>query len=274
MSIEAQELGDGVMRLTLHSLKTRLLKLAVTPYLLGDLLIDTGFAHLRKHIVEFFRGRELNVICCTHNHEDHTGNCGILAQQHDCKIYLHRVDAQWSEGVGNLLPYRRLYWGAPCNYSPLEMPEVIESGNRRLRMIPAYGHSQTQITLWEEATGIVFTGDLYISGGVTAVMTQENPYQTIESLRRVAALEPARMLTGHGGDYEAPARRLRDKADRIEEATGLVLKLHQQGLSHRQIVKQVFRKGHVKDRVYQGFTSGEFSRINFVTACLKPYKQS
>ncbi len=78
------------------------------------------------------------------------------------------------------------------------MPDEIRGSERSLRALPAPGHSITHVALWEEATGTVFTGDLFIAPGASAVMTQENPYDLVESLRRVAAVEPRLMLTGHG----------------------------------------------------------------------------
>ena len=50
----------------------------------------------------------------------------------------------------------------------------------------------------EAETGDVFTGDLYVSGGATAILIWGDPWQEAASLRRIAALNPRRALTGHG----------------------------------------------------------------------------
>jgi glyoxylase-like metal-dependent hydrolase (beta-lactamase superfamily II) len=148
------------------------------------------------------------------------------------------------------------------------MPEVIDGASRRLRSIPAPGHSITHVALWEEATGTVFTGDLFISPGASAVMTQENPYDLAASLRRVAAVEPELMLTGHGQVVAKPAAKLRTKADRIERAATRAVELHRSGMADRDAVKDIFQTGHRRDRVIETLTQGEFSRVNFVRAAV------
>jgi hypothetical protein len=68
---------------------------------------------------------------------------------------------------------------------------------------------------------------------------------------------------------ERPARRLRLKADRIEEAAGRVLELHRRGASEREIARRVFRPGGgTRDMLLTALTTGEFSRRNFVRTCL------
>jgi hypothetical protein len=109
---------------------------------------------------------------------------------------------------------------------------------------------------------------LFIARGVSAVMTHENPFESVASLRRVAALEPRVMLTGHGDVVDAPAGPLRDKADRIEDAAAAVIDLHARGWSTAAILRDVFPRGAAKDRLSAWMTEGEFSRANFVRACL------
>jgi glyoxylase-like metal-dependent hydrolase (beta-lactamase superfamily II) len=122
-------------------------------------------------------------------------------------VYLRHADQLWEEGVKDLAPYRRTWWGWVEPFSPLEMPEVLESGGRVIRAVPAPGHSNTQTALFDEASGDVFTGDLFVSPGATAVLNWANPWKEAESLRRVAALRPRRMLTGHGpGTQSRPHR--------------------------------------------------------------------
>ena len=240
----------------------------VSAYLVGDLLVDTGFAHVREQMLNVLDGRAIRAICFTHNHEDHTGNCQPLTERHRCPAYLRNQGLCWSEGVRRLKPYRAWFWGSPGRLEVEEMPDEIRGSERSLRALPADGHSTTHVALWEEATGTVFTGDLLVAPGASAVMTQENPYDLIDSLRRVAAVEPRLMLTGHGLVVENPASRLRSKADQVEGAAALVVELHGRGVPNRRIVDEIFRTGHRRDRFIQFLTQGEFSRINFVRAAV------
>jgi glyoxylase-like metal-dependent hydrolase (beta-lactamase superfamily II) len=241
----------------------------VSAYLVGDLLVDTGYAYVREPLLRVLDGRKISVICCTHSHEDHTGNAAVLSDAHRCPVYLRNADQLWDEGVKTLAPYRRTWWGHVTPFSPLEMPEVVESGGRRFRAVAAPGHSSTQVALFEEATGDVFTGDLFVSPGATAVLTWANPWEEARSLRRVAALRPRRMLTGHGLIIDDPARLLELKAERIEAAARSSVELAAEGVAPRRIVRRLFPKGRFKDRFLEFLTSRQFSRLNFVRTAVR-----
>ena len=251
------------------SLGTWSLGFEVSAYLVGDVLIDTGFSYVREPLLAALEGREINLVCCSHSHEDHTGNCAAIAAAHDCPVYVRHVEAFWEEGLRRLAPYRRFWWGRVEAFDALEMPEVVESGGRSFKVIPAPGHARTQVALYEAATGDVFTGDLVISPGAAALLTWSNPWQEVESLRRVAALQPRRMLTGHGLIAEDPGPLLELKAERIEEAARKSVELMSEGVAPRDVVTRVFPRGAFKDRFFEWLTSREFSRLNFVRAAVR-----
>jgi len=251
------------------SLGTWSLGFEVTAYLVGDILVDTGFTYMRDPLLAALEDREINLICCSHNHEDHTGNCAAIAAAHECPVLLRHAHALWDEGVRKLAPYRRIWWGAVDPFDVQEMPEVVESGGRKFEVVPAPGHAQTQVALYEQATGDVFTGDLLISPGAAAVLTWGDPWQEVASLRRVVALRPRRMLTGHGLIAEDPASVLELKAERIEEAARQSVELMSEGHQPREVVARVFPRGSLRDRFFERLTSREFSRLNFVLAAVR-----
>jgi glyoxylase-like metal-dependent hydrolase (beta-lactamase superfamily II) len=246
-----------------------MLGMHVSAYLVDGVLIDTGFAYVREPLVRVLDGHTIDAICCTHSHEDHTGNAAVLAADRGCQVYLRNPQLLWEEGVRRLAPYRRFWWGAVEPFAPVEMPDEIETGGRVLRVIPTPGHSQTHVALFEEETGDVFTGDLFVSPGATAVLIWGDPWQEARSLRRVAALEPRRMLTGHGRIVEEPGRALELRAERIEKAARKAVRLSEEGVPPRTIVRRVFPKGRLKDRLFEWLTSREFSRLNFVRRAVR-----
>jgi len=233
-----------------------------------DALVDTGFPHLRAKVHQVIQG-PLVAICLTHLHEDHSGNAASLARRFECPIYLKHIDRAGSDGLAQLAMYRLLYWGRPAAYQPQEMPQVIDTGGRPLRAIHTPGHSETHVALFDERDGLLFSGDLFITGFVSAVMSHENPYQSIRSLRTVASLEPAMMLGGHGQQIERPARHLRRKADSIEQTAEKVLQHHHRGLRTGAIVAQLFPESVALDRRLAWMTAGEFSYRNFVRAAIR-----
>jgi glyoxylase-like metal-dependent hydrolase (beta-lactamase superfamily II) len=265
----ARELEPGVIQIQTSSRVSRWQGFHVTCYLVGEILIDTGFAKAGEVTRRYLADHRIGMIACTHNHEDHTGNCSPLSFDHACPVYLANADKAWEEGVDKMARYRRVWWGKPDYYRPEEMPDVLRAGGRELSAVPTPGHSQTHTAFFEPGTGLLFAGDLFITGGVTAVMSHENPFESIRSLRRVADLSPRRMLNGHGLVMDDPVNSLREKADKIEEAAGRVGEMHRRGDSERRIVRRVFSNGWAKDWFTATLTRGEFSRRNFVRACIR-----
>ena len=269
VGVRLDDVGNDVTRIRMVSLGTWSLGFEVSAYLVGDILIDTGFSYVGELFAAALADREIKLVCCSHNHEDHTGNCAAVAAAHGCPVYLRHADALWEEGVRSLKPYRRIWWGRVEPFDAQEMPGIVESGGRSFEVIPAPGHARTQVALYEAATGDVFTGDLVISPGAAAVLTWSNPWQEVESLRRVAALGPRRMLTGHGLIAKDPGPLLELKAERIEDAARKSVELMSEGVAPREVVTRVFPKGAFKDRFFEWLTSREFSRLNFVLAAVR-----
>jgi ribonuclease/clavin/mitogillin len=272
LRLHAAGIGDGITRISLSSRLSRLIGMQATCFLVGDILIDTGFSKVGELLVNYLDGRNIRVIALTHNHEDHSGNCGTLSRAHGCPVYLAHPELKGEEGVDKLIPYRSIGWGRPSEYRPEPMPQKIESGGRTLLPIPTPGHSQTHTAFFEEQTGLLFCGDLYIVGGVTAVMSHENPYESVESLRRAAELKPRRMFNGHGLTLDDPAEALLDKADKIEAAAGVVREMYRRNATNAEILKKIFKGGRIKDWLLQNFSGGEFSRRSFINACVNHYK--
>ena len=267
--LQRRPLAPGLVQLRLWTRASMSLGFISTPYLLDEVLIDTGFAHVRPLVLQALTGVPLRAICLTHHHEDHPGNAGPLAARHGCPVYLHNAAAQWSEGVDRLPAYRRMYWGRPEPYLAAEMPESIDTGFRTLRTVPSPGHSATAVVLFDERDGHAFVGDLYVAPGVSALMPQENPYELARSLRRVAELDPAWILNGHGRVAERPAAALREKAGAIEAAARRAVEGRRRGQSVAAIERGIWRNGWRKDRMFRLLTGGEFRRRNFVRAALE-----
>jgi glyoxylase-like metal-dependent hydrolase (beta-lactamase superfamily II) len=263
------DVGNEVTRIRMTSIGAWSLGMEVDAYLVGDILIDTGFAYVREPLMAALQDREIKLICCSHSHEDHTGNCAAISAVHACPVYLRHAEALWQEGVSSLAPYRKVWWGRVDPFEALELPEIVESDGRKLEVIPTPGHSLTQVAFYDRTSGDVFTGDLMISAGAAAVLTWGNPWQEVESLRRVAAMRPSRMLTGHGVIADDPAPLLELKADRIEDAARQSIELMSNGSHPREVVRRVFPKGEFKDRFFEWLTSREFSRLNFVLAAVR-----
>jgi len=266
-TVAVREILPGITRVTLTTSPVR--AFPSSHYRVDDALVDTGYPHTRRLALAQHRDHPIRWIALTHHHEDHSGNAGALAAIHRCPVYLRRAELQGTEGGTRIPRYRRYYWGTAAPYQTMEMPEYLDTAGRALRRIPTPGHSATHTALFDESTGAVFTGDLYVSVGASAVMRHENPFQSVRSLRRVADLEPALLAGGHGGVIDHPAGLLRVKAERIEEAAGRVLRRHAEGWTVRAIQHDVFHGGPWRERTFRWTTWGEFSERNFVRAVIR-----
>ena len=109
----------GITRIRLSSRASRVNGMETALYLLGSVLVDTGFVHAAPPLLRFLAERRLLAICLTHHHEDHAGSAGPLAARHGCSVYLRNPDRRFDEGLGDLKPYRRLWWGEPPAYEPV-----------------------------------------------------------------------------------------------------------------------------------------------------------
>lgn len=263
-----EEVAPGVTSYRFSTSRIRSVGFCATPYLVDDVLVDTGFTHARPLVIRTLESRTIRAICCTHGHEDHTGNAGVLAERHGCPVYMYRAHLWRGEGVGDLPAYRRFYWGSPAPMEPLEIPAEVATSKRVLRAVATPGHSQTHVVLHDPDAGVVFSGDLFVAPGAAAVMRYEDPFELARSLRLVADLEPSLLLSGHAVALHNPSGALRRKADHIEEVAGQVEELNAAGMSVHAIARRVFHGGYKRDRIFAVITGREFSRTNFVRAVL------
>jgi hypothetical protein len=91
----------------------------------------------------------------------------------------------------------------------------------------------------------------------------------VASLLKAAAMQPRRMLTGHGLDVEEPVEKLLAKASAVEKAARKAVRLVAEGRRVRSVVREIFPVGNLKDRMLEVLTQGEFSRANFVRAAIR-----
>jgi glyoxylase-like metal-dependent hydrolase (beta-lactamase superfamily II) len=154
------------------------------------------------------------VVITTHCHWDHIGGHGefdVLA--------IHQEDRGWLENglpistteiVANLLkePFSRKLprYFNPDNYHPfvgrpqhvLHDNDVIDLGDRQLKIIHTPGHSPGHICVFEEETGYLCTGDLLYDGTLYANYPSTDPCKLHDSIRRIDSIEHvSRLLAGH-----------------------------------------------------------------------------
>jgi glyoxylase-like metal-dependent hydrolase (beta-lactamase superfamily II) len=139
----------------------------------------------------------------THSHWDHIG-----ANAHFDQIAIHELGADSLAVEPDLRRWRKAAQSAraraalPPSFDPaayriaakpatrlLRDGESIDLGGRQLRALHIPGHSPGHTAYWDEASGLLFTGDFAYRGPVFASFAGGDPEAFARSAVRLAALE-------------------------------------------------------------------------------------
>ncbi len=200
----------------------------------GWVLVDAGVTgasegKIREAAEERF-GKEArpSAIVLTHGHFDHVGAARELADEWDCPIYAHPLEMPYvsghaaypsgdpSVGGGMMALSSKLYPDGPFDLGPRlrELPaDGAVPGLSDWRWIAAPGHSVGQVVLWRESDRALIAADAFVTtdqeslyAAVSQKLELQGPpmYYTVDwplardTVRRLAALEPETVVTGHG----------------------------------------------------------------------------
>ena len=204
---------------------------AINAYLVGDVLVDAASRHAERRILRQLAGRTLAAHVVTHAHPDHQGSSHATCEKLGVPLWCGQADAEAMES-GRLAerqprhPINRLSeWafagpGHPVARRLQEGDEVAD-----FAVLETPGHSAGHIALWRESDRTLILGDVLFGchplTGVPGVheppgFFTPDPARNRESAQRLATLDPALVLFGHGpplharGDLHAFVARLAD----------------------------------------------------------------
>lgn len=227
-------------------------------------MIDCGIA--QPESVEMIRaalrrlGGTLRRLVVTHIHPDHYGAAGTLTQEFGAELYLHRLEipmvhpryleletlvaevGRWLEVNGvpdaDAGEMKNASRGLRDLVSPgpvavqLDGAELLELGNRRLRVEWTPGHSPGHICLFDPEERLLFAGDQLLPDlspniGLHPQSTPNPLDGYVTALLRLGELDPHLVLPAHGRPFGDPAQRIermldhhRRRKDQIEEIVG------------------------------------------------------
>jgi hydroxyacylglutathione hydrolase len=183
-------------------------------YLAGDVLIDAGRRWDTGRIRKQTADRDLSMIALTHVHPDHQGAAREICIERGIPLACHVDDVDAMEGrrpvqethSGNF--WNRLIrkiWEGP----PYEVKHPFEAGERiaGFEVVHAPGHARGEVIFWRPSDRVAICGDVVrnMSYATTLPGVREPPeiftYDVAEnrrSIRKLAELEPALTLPGHG----------------------------------------------------------------------------
>jgi glyoxylase-like metal-dependent hydrolase (beta-lactamase superfamily II) len=169
-----------------------------------------------------------SAIVLTHGHFDHIGAVQTLAERWDVPVYAHRLELPYltgrsaypppdpTVGGGAMAALARFYPRGPINLGQRvrALPEDGSvPGMPGWRWVHTPGHTPGHVSFFRESDRTLIAGDAFVTTkqeSATAVLTQRPElhgpptYYTPDwesarlSVQRLAALEPLRVVTGHG----------------------------------------------------------------------------
>ncbi len=247
---------DGVTQWRFASTTSRVAGFSSSAFLRADgVLIDTGFGGVRRDFSRLLDSTDLRGVIVTHHHEDHAGNVELVAAR-GLPMWMAPATRALVTTVAPIRTYRRLTWSTT---PPLRSP-VVPFDTAPLQVLPAPGHCADHHVVWDAATRTLFAGDLFLGVAVRIAHHDEDLWASIESLERMAALEPERMFCAHRGLVPDAAAALRSKAAWMRQQIDQVSAAMGRGESDDTILRTL-----MGGESLTGWASrGEYSRRNFI----------
>ncbi|MEO8968338.1 MAG: MBL fold metallo-hydrolase [Solirubrobacteraceae bacterium] len=190
----------------------------------GFTLVDTLIARSATAIIAAATaaGAPIRRIALTHGHSDHVGSLDALVAQlgDDVEVSMSDVDARIH--AGEKLVAGKLTGSWPTLKT---VPAVrLAAGDRvgSLEVVASPGHTPGHIAFLDTRDRSLIAGDVFATVGGPAVSSHVNwrfplpamgtydKPQDLQSARDLRALDPARLVVGHGAALSAPGSAMDD----------------------------------------------------------------
>jgi glyoxylase-like metal-dependent hydrolase (beta-lactamase superfamily II) len=194
----------------------------INAYVLGDVRVDGLTRHDAKRILRRLEGHTITAHALTHAHADHQGSSKAVCEALGVPFWVGERDADAAERPELIRerlsshPVARVFYrsfvgpGRPVDRRLREGDEVAG-----FRVLETPGHTRGHLAFWRDSDRTLVLGD---------VLTDMDPITTIPGLRepkryfnedsaenrrsakRLAELEPALVLFGHGAPLRDPRK--------------------------------------------------------------------
>ena len=159
------------------------------------------------------RGRKVTSVVLTHAHPDHQGCAAKICAMFQVPLVCHEDDADSAEGKAPLVRQSKAWemignmlWAGPRGPVGRRLHEGDRVAGFTVYHLP--GHTRGHIALLRESDRVMIAGDAlnsndYMTGFVPWIRESPktfslDPAQNRQSIRRIAALKPSVVCTGHG----------------------------------------------------------------------------
>jgi hydroxyacylglutathione hydrolase len=195
----------------------------VNTYVIGDVLVDTGYRFSAGAIKKAIGDRQLSAIALTHAHPDHQGSARKLADELGLPVWVGAGDREAAES-GRIVtnpalqkPGLSLLAGALARMPKVAIARGLREGDELAAgfvVLDTPGHSPGHVSFWRESDRTLLCGDVFfnlhpvtLAVGLRQppVLLTTDPALNRRSERRVAELEPVTAGCGHGPVLEGDA---------------------------------------------------------------------
>lgn len=170
-------------------------------------------------------------VVVSHAHGDHITGVSTIAER-------------WPETRFSKCPWPDRDSRYEVQWQPLADGEFIPAGDFELQVVHTPGHAPDHLAFWHEPSRTLLSGDLVTQGTTVVILASAGGSlsQYLQSLRRVLALAPARLLPAHGPAIDDPATILRHYIDHRRQRERQVLSALEAGI---QTVEAIVEKIYV-----------------------------
>ena len=205
-------------------------KYGINWYLLEDVLVDAGGKPDKRRILKQLRGRKVTAHALTHAHPDHQGASHAVCTELGIPFWVHSDDVEVAEKPELMMerqppkPLNKLMFrmfAGPAHKVDRVLVEGDEVAGFQVLHTP--GHAAGHVSFWRESDRVLIAGDVLntmhpftMKRGLREpldVFTPDPPLNR-KSIKRLAELEPALLLVGHGPPLRDP-QQLTDLAARL-----------------------------------------------------------
>ena len=201
---------------------------AINAYLADGVVIDAATRHSGRRFLRQLKDHDVTAHALTHAHPDHQGASRTLCEVLEVPFWVGERDADAAERPELIKerqpdhPITRLFYRTltgPGRRVDRRLREGHEVAGFTVLEVP--GHSAGHVAFWRERDGVLILGDVLTNMDTMTLLRglrepkrylTTDPARNRESARRLATLEPALCLFGHG----PPLRDTRKFVDFIE----------------------------------------------------------